>query len=303
MKTTNVNQLPAWATTRYGLLLVRIDAIHLNKSIPTIEWSAVAADWKQQWSGRERKAAALKLSEQHSLSLLTLYLGDGCRHPEALTIAVGNNKESKPKRLVPEVIAAAYECGYGKLLDAIRCEKWLMLKKLTPQEDPVHAEFAGYRFWLIFGREHFTLRARCLLKSEEAANTLARALARAGVQARVRVCTQGERKYWLVELSGREILKLAERYESWRSALELAEKKGALPNAGKEGASPCTQRWASTGSICAGVEDPVASSPEERARARKRLRGAPKSSRSGALRPMCTGGARTGAWKSPGAGS
>lgn len=48
MGTTHADLLLAWATTRYGLLLVRIDAIHLNKSTPTIKWSAVAAGWKQQ---------------------------------------------------------------------------------------------------------------------------------------------------------------------------------------------------------------------------------------------------------------
>ena len=87
-------------------------------------------------------------------------------------------------------------------------------------------------------RKHRTFHARCLLKSEEAANALARALAFAGVQARISVYAWGNRRYWLIYLTNRMILKLAERCESWRSALkELTEKKG-LPKHWKRAREP-----------------------------------------------------------------
>ena len=97
---------------------------------------------------------------------------------------MGNNEEIKPKWLIPEIIAAAYECG--KLLDIIRCEKWLALKKLTPKRDPVYASFDSSVFWLHFSERAGQLQARTVLKSEEQARKCAQALSAQGVCSYIR---------------------------------------------------------------------------------------------------------------------
>jgi len=51
--------------------------------------------------------------------LLTLYLGDGHKHPEAFAVSVGSGAEYYEVTVVPEIVRRAYETGYGKLLDAI----------------------------------------------------------------------------------------------------------------------------------------------------------------------------------------
>ena len=61
----------------------------------------------------------------------------------------GNSEECKPKRLVRGMLEAAYQVGYGKLLDLLQSEKWLALKKLQPKRHPVRAILQGYTFWLI----------------------------------------------------------------------------------------------------------------------------------------------------------
>ena len=219
MGTTQPWQILAWAATRYGLLRIWIDSVYLNKRGSTLGWTVRAESWEQRWSEKERARA---LAEQHPLGFLTLYLGDGCKHPDTLKIAVGNDEEIKPRRLVPEIIAAAYECGYGRLLDAIQCEKWQALKKLAPKQNPVYASFNSRVFWLCYSETSIHLQARTVLKSEEEARELAQELAAQGVHARIN--RWGE--YWVVGLCGREIAKLAERYKEWRRALrELAEKK------------------------------------------------------------------------------
>jgi hypothetical protein len=64
-------------------------------------------------------------------------------------------------------------------------------------------------------------------KSEEEARRCAQALAALGVQAKV---YERLKRYWIVQLNSREVLKLAERLPEWRSALrELAEKRRIEP--------------------------------------------------------------------------
>ena len=119
----------------------------------------------------------------------------------------------------------AYETGYGKLLDAIKCDKWLVLKNLPPKQNPVHVRFNGHIFCL--NSFHSKGIACTVTKSEKEARECAQLLALLGVQAKV---YKWPRRYWIVQLNGREVLKLAELFLEWRSALrELAEKRKIEP--------------------------------------------------------------------------
>jgi hypothetical protein len=233
MGTTRQWQVIAWAAVRYGLMHVAITGLHLNKSGPSIAWNLDAKDWRQEWLGSEGKVRAREEAERSALGLLTLYLGDGKMHPDSFLFSSGNNEYRKPKELTIELVKEAYECRYGKLLDVLKCKKWENLKKLLPKEDPVYVELAGYRFWLILEPVYAVFFARTLLKSEEEALRCAQELAKLNVNVKISTYTWrrgGAWKYWLVYLSGREVLKLAERDERWREALKrLTEKKTVQP--------------------------------------------------------------------------
>jgi hypothetical protein len=229
MATTRPWQVIAWFATRYGRLHVAIIALHLNKRGPSIGWQLIAKDWVQQWRGPSGKRLAREIARANPLGLLTLYLGDGCKHPKAFAVSVGGRAEYYEITAVPEIIKKAYESGYGKLLDVVKCDKWLALKNLMPKRDPVHARFNGHVFYL--GYFHSKIRtvlfACTVTKSEEEARRLVQLLSALGVQAKV---YKRLNRYWIVQLNSREVLKLAERLPEWRSALrELAEKRRIEP--------------------------------------------------------------------------
>ena len=126
----------AWPATRYGRLHVAIIALHLNKRGPSIDWRLEAKGWREYWRGSSGKRLAREIARANPLSLLTLYLGDGCKHPESLAIATESRAEYYEITVVPEIVRRAYETGYGKLLDAVKCDKWLVLKNLMPSATP-----------------------------------------------------------------------------------------------------------------------------------------------------------------------
>jgi hypothetical protein len=113
---------------------------------------------------------------------------------------VGSGAEYYEVTVVPEIVRRAYKTGYGKLLDAIKCDKWLALKNLPPKQNPVHVRFNGHIFCL-------KGIACTVTKSEEEARRCAQALAALGVQAKV---YKRLKRYWIVQLNSREVLKLAE---------------------------------------------------------------------------------------------
>jgi hypothetical protein len=227
MGTTHPWQLLAWSATRYGRLHIVIKGLHLNKRGPSIEWRLIAKDWVQQWRGPSGKRLAREIARANPLGLLTLYLGDGHKHPEAFAVSVGSDDEYYKIASVPGIVRKAYETAYGKLLDIIRCDKWLALKNLTPKRDPVYAPLNGHIFWLCYSHSACELFARTVAKSEEEARECAQALAALGVQAKV---YKWLKKYWVVHLKGSEVLKLAELLPEWRNAMrELVKKKRIEP--------------------------------------------------------------------------
>jgi hypothetical protein len=227
MGTTYLWQLLAWSAVRYGRLHIAIAALHLNKERPSIAWRLKAKDWAQQWHGPGGKRAAREIAKTTPLGLLTLYLGDGHRHPGVFAISVGSDDEYYKITEVPGILRRAYETGYGKLLDIIRCYRWLALKNLIPKRDPVHARFGRWTFWLVYIETETQFHARTVTKSEEEAKRCSGELAKLGVCSHIHKWLN---KYWVVQLSGREVLKLAEHLPEWRNSLmELAEKKRIQP--------------------------------------------------------------------------
>jgi hypothetical protein len=226
MGTTKPWQVLAWAATRYGSLRIYLSALNLNMTKPTIAWQMSSKSWIQQWPGKEGKKLAQQEARETPLGMLAWYLGDGRRHKYDLRYKVGNDTERKPKRLVQEILEAAYRTGYGTLLDLLQSEKWLTLKKLQPKQHPVRATLQGYTFWLYCYEDKRVLQARAQLKDLEDASRLAQALAKLGVEARIRAW----RRYHILQLSGRNILRLAEHCPEWRRALkQLAQKQNLKP--------------------------------------------------------------------------
>jgi len=89
----------------------------------------------------------------------------------------------------------------------------------------VHVRSNGHIFCL--NSFHSKGIACTVTKSEEEAKRCAQALAALGVQAKV---YERLKRYWIVQLNSREVLKLTERLPEWRSALrELAEKRRIEP--------------------------------------------------------------------------
>jgi hypothetical protein len=93
MGTTRPWQILAWLAARYGRLYIEIAPLHLNKRGPSMEWRLEAKDWREQWRGSSGKRLAGEIARANPLSLLTLYLGDGCKHPEAFAVSVGSGAE------------------------------------------------------------------------------------------------------------------------------------------------------------------------------------------------------------------
>jgi hypothetical protein len=227
MGTTQPWQIFAWATVRYGYLRAYLKNLNFNKSGPTIHWVLTAKSWNQQWPTREGKKQAQQVAKRHPLGLLAWYLGDGRRHKHDLLYAVGDDEEYKPKNLIPEILQAAYYTGYGKLLDLLESEKWTAIKRLQPKQQPVYATLQGHIFWLNYYDNKQVLQARALFKDPAQAHRLAKALAENGIQARINTWKTG---YHILQITGQNILKLAENSPEWCMALkQLAEKQGLQP--------------------------------------------------------------------------
>ena len=225
MSTTQPWQVLAWTTVRYGILHIYLSKLCLNMTKPSINWIIIAKSWAQQWPMRKGKKIAQQVAKLHPLGLLTWYLGDGIRDKN-LKFSIGNGEKYVPKQLAQQILRAAYQTGYGKLLDLLDSEKWTAIKRLQPKQHPVYATLQGHTFWLNYCEGEQLLQGRALFKDLEDALKLAKALADMGIRARVHI----HRTYYVLFLSGKKIVKLAENSLEWRRALrQLAQKYNLRP--------------------------------------------------------------------------
>jgi hypothetical protein len=229
MATTQAWQVIAWAAVRHGSLWIYLKTLNLNKGRPSIEWHIKTKSWRQQWHGKDGKKLAQQAAKQHPLGMLARYLGDGMRHKYSLRYRVGNSEEYVPKELAQQMLNAAYQTGYGKLLDSLDSEKWAALKKLQPRWNPVHAEVAGYTFLLSWnGKNVFAVHRFSLHAHKEAEKCIKTLREQEEVEAKTATSKCG--KYIRAWFNAQEIIKLAERYPGWRKAVkELARKHNIQP--------------------------------------------------------------------------
>jgi hypothetical protein len=229
MTTTQKWQIFAWASTRPGRLWIYIDGLNLNKKFPTMQFLIVSS-WQQQWPGRDGKKQAKQEveQEQHPLELLTWYLGDGVKGR-----APGFLDGEIPKRRTmtrAEARAMLERAGaFGKLMDVLECDKWKLLKSFVNQKQqfPIHATFNGYTFWLNYNNNSQNLQARTQLKDPSEAEKLLGLLGEMGIQGHIYTV---KTRYYIVEITGQNLLKLAENSQGWRVALKrLAEKHKLQP--------------------------------------------------------------------------
>jgi len=234
--TTKPWQVFAWSAVRFGNVSIYLRALNLNVTKPTLEWNITSKSWKQEWPTREGKALAKKEAENSVLGYLAFYLGDGEKHRDSLRFAVGDSDKYMPRYLAKQVVNAGYASldgyiSYGSLLDLLQSDKWLTLKKLSNLQqvrNPIYATFQGHSFWLYLNEDDHILQARTLFKDPSEAEKLAKALADIGIQARI--YTWRKYGYHILQITGQNILKLAENSPEWRKALrQLAQKRDLQP--------------------------------------------------------------------------
>jgi hypothetical protein len=164
--------------------------------------------------------------------MLAWYLGDGEKHPEVLRFAIQNDEKYVPKQLAQQILQAAYQAGYGKLLDLLDSKKWQALKRLRPRRNPVYATLLGHTFWLSHSEKAEQVQARTVLKTLEEAQRLVQALLQQGIQAKVYTWydLKTGKHYYVVQLNGTSIARAAKLYPELRPALkELTQKKALKP--------------------------------------------------------------------------
>jgi hypothetical protein len=232
MGTTQPWQVLAWLAVRYGYLRVYLSGLNLNMAEPTLTWTIISKSWEQQWPTCEGKKLAQQVAEQHPLSMLAWYLGDGEKHPEVLRFAIQNDEKYVPKQLAQQILQAAYQAGYGKLLDLLDSKKWQALKRLRPRRNPVYATLLGHTFWLSYSEKAEQVQARTVPKTLEEAQRLVQALLQQGIQAKTYTWYDPKtgKHYYVVQLNGTSIAKAAKLYPELRPAIkELAQKHGIQP--------------------------------------------------------------------------
>ena len=79
-----------------------------------------------------------------------------------------------------KILQAAYQAGYGKLLDLLDSKKWQALKRLQLMRNPVYATLLGHTFWLSYSEKAEQVLARTVLKSLEEAQRLVQAFLQPG---------------------------------------------------------------------------------------------------------------------------
>jgi len=162
--------------------------------------------------------------------MLTWYLGDGEKHPEVFRFAIQNDEKYEPKQLARQILQAAYQTGYGKLLDLLNSEKWQMLKNLEPMREPIYTVLMGHTFWLIYSEKAEQIQGRTLVKTIEEAQKLVERLQQQGIQAKIYTWLDSGNYYYVVQLNGTNIARAAQLYPELRPALkELIQKHGISP--------------------------------------------------------------------------
>jgi len=211
MTTAKAWQLLAWLACRPGRAWIAVHQLNLAKRGPSIEWQALALDWRQKSS----KEGALRtlLESQKPKAWLTCFLGDGTLQGPlsgALLYANGGKSVYFPKSKIEMAVQAAGR--YGILLEALKCPKWEALKRCLPKSKPLRVMVDGIPMTLGFNRSNTGWSLRLCKYATEKAEMIAEHLRRCGYSPLISRCTvAGTVKYYLVILGAKDVAKLAQR--------------------------------------------------------------------------------------------
>jgi hypothetical protein len=230
MTTAKAWQLLAWLACRPGRAWIAVHQLNLTKRGPSIEWQALALDWRQKLSKEE--ALRTLLESQKPKAWLTCFLGDGTLQGPlsgggALLYANGGKSVYFPKSKIEMAVQAAGR--YGILLEALKCPKWEALKRCLPKSKPIRVKVEGVPMTLGFNRSNtgWSLKL-CKHATEKEAEMIAEHLRRCGYSPSISKNTvAGTVRYYLVILGAKDVAELARRdTEVLKAVLELAERKG-----------------------------------------------------------------------------
>jgi len=232
MTTAKAWQVFAWLACRPGRAWVAVHQLNLTKQGLSIEWQALALDWRQKWKTKEEALRTL-LESQKPKAWLTCFLGDGTLQGSlsgggALLYANGKKSMYFPKDRIEKAVQAAGR--YGILLEMIGCPKWEALKRHLPRCKPIRIMVEGVPMTLRFSRSNtgWSLRLCKYASTQEEAGVLARYLRARGYDPSINESTVAKYvRHYRIFLGAGDLAKLARRdAEVLKAVLELAERKG-----------------------------------------------------------------------------
>jgi hypothetical protein len=246
MKTSRPWQVFAWAAARPGEFLITAPTLNLTKDGVSILLELIS-----RWRVKMPKEEAVKKALANPLSALTMWLGDGVKSGRSIkrryaVVEVASKIPLSPvktrngtyvagrRELIRQMLDAAQE--YGRLLDALRSDKWLYLKTLAEalqhsRPPSVKITIAGMVFGLrLQSHNGCGLFAVFRSRNKEEANAVAASLEETGI--RHNKIYDG--KYHVVYIATTELAKLTQTNQD--AAKKIKEFLRLRKN------KPCAQR-------------------------------------------------------------
>jgi hypothetical protein len=195
MTTAKAWQLLAWPACRPGRARIAVHQLNLAKRGPSIEWQALALDWRQKLS---KEGALRTLLESRKPGSRAFWETGRCGGPLSGALLYANSGKSVyfPKSKIEMAVQAAGR--YGILLEALKCPKWEALKRCLPKSKPLRVMVDGIPMTLKFNRSNagWSLRL-CKYSTKEKAETIAERLRKCGYSPLISRCTvAGTVKYY-----------------------------------------------------------------------------------------------------------
>ncbi|MFZ8809600.1 MAG: hypothetical protein ACO2PN_16035 [Pyrobaculum sp.] len=221
MKTSRPWQVFAWAAVRFGKVFITTPTLNLARDGASILFSLIS-----RWKIEVSKEEAVKRALTNPTSTLTMWLGDGVKSERSIRrryaiMEVASRIPLSPvktrngtyvvgrRELIMQMLDAAQD--YGRLLDALRSDKWLYLKVLAEalqnsRPPPVKITIAGTTFGLRL-QSHGGCAVYAVFRTRN--EDEARAVAAALEEMKIRYNKLYDGKYHMVYITTTELAKLA----------------------------------------------------------------------------------------------